>query len=205
MSNSVPFEVIAAPFTAWIAPVGTAFPDLSDAPAGPWTRIGTNGDLNYDESEGVVVEHQQEMTKWRAVGDMGARKVFRTSEDQVVRFKLVDFTLEQYSHALNSNAVTDVPAGVGTAGYRKIGLSRGSQVRTVALMVRGSVSPYGEDWVTQYEIPVAAQWSNPSVALSKKGEPAGYVLEFHSLVDPNAASEDERFGRLLAQDADPNT
>lgn len=205
MSNTVPYEVIAAPFTLWVAPVGEAFPDVDTTPAGNWTKVGSSGPLNYDEAEGVTVEHAQEITKWRSVGDMGTRKVFRTSEDLIVRMKLVDLTIEQYAHALNNNTVTDQAAGVGTPGYRKIGLSRGTQVTTKALLIRADVSPYGADWKMQYEIPVAAQVGNPSVAISKKGEPAGLNLEWHALVDPNALSEDERFGRLVAQDDDPNT
>lgn len=203
MPNTVPYEVIAAPFTLWVAPVGTAFPLIDVTPAVAWIKVGTSGDLNYDDAAGVTVEHSQAITAWRASGDSGSRKVFRTEEDLKIRLKLMDITLEQYAFALNHNAVTDVAAGSGTAGYRSIGLSRGFTVATRALLIRGSVSPYGaEDWNSQYEIPVAAQTGNPSVVF-KKGEPAGLDLEWTALVDPNAATEFERFGRLVSQDAEP--
>lgn len=200
--NSAPHEVIAAPFTLYWAPVGTAFPTLDQDPTSvSWTKIGTSGPLNYDRGEGVTVEHRQSTSPWRSAGDTGVRKNFRTEEDQVVKLKLVDITLEQYAIALNHNTVTDTPAGVGTPGYRKIGLSRGSDIATRALLVRGDVSAYLETGVSQYEIPLAQEIGNPTVSLSKPGEPAGLNLEFMSLVDVNAATPDERFGRLLMQDA----
>lgn len=200
--NTQPYEVIAAPYTVWRAPVGTAFPDVADAPTGAWVKVGTSGDLNYDDGAGVTVQHEQNITPWRALGDAGSRKVFRTTEDLKVRLKLVDLTLEQYKNALNDNSVTDTTGSPGvTAPRRKVGLSRGFTVATMALLIRGAVSPYGEDWNSQYEIPIAAQTGNPSVVF-KKGEPAGLDLEWMALVDSGAASEDERFGRLVMQDGD---
>lgn len=204
MANTVPYEVIAAPYEVWFAPVGTAFPDVDTAPGVSWTKVGTSGNLNYDDGAGVTVEHRQTTVPWRAAGDSGSRKIFRTEEDQIVKLKLVDITLEQYKLALNSNSITDTPASTGVPGTRKIGLSRGQTVATMALLVRGLVSPYGSDWNSQYEIPIAAQTGAQSVVF-KKGEPAGLDLEWMTLVDATAATEDERFGRLVVQDADAGT
>lgn len=193
MENTVPFEVIAAPYTVYAAPVGTAFPLIDAVPAVAWVKVGTSGDLNYDDEAGVTVEHRQSTTPWRALGDSGSRKIFRTEEDCIVKLKLVDVTLEQYAHALNSNEVTENP------GERVVGLSRGFGVATHALLVRAAVSPYQAEGNTQYEIPRAAQVGNPSVVY-KKGVPAGLDLEWMALVDPNAATEFERFGRLRTAD-----
>lgn len=204
--NSVPYEVIAAPYVLWLADVGTTFPTLDEEPDDEdWMKVGTSGDLNYDDGTGVTIQHAQTMTKWRATGDAGTRKVFRNEEDQIVRLKLVDVTLEQYALALNHNAITTVAAGAGTAGYKWIGLSRGFQVTTKALLIRGTASPYGATYIGQYEIPVAVQFGSPTVMLTKKGEPAGLDLEWHTLVDPSAATEYRRFGRLLAQHAAPTS
>lgn len=201
MANTVPYEVIAAPYVLWFADVGTTFPTLDETPGVSWTKVGTSGDLNYDDGAGVTIQHSQTIVKWRATGDAGSRKAFRTEEDQIVKIKLVDVTLEQYALALNHNTVTDVAAGAGTVGYRHIGLSRGFTIATKALLIRGTASPYGATYIGQYEIPVAVQVGSPTVMLTKKGEPAGLDLEWHALVDPNAATEYVRFGRLLAQDA----
>jgi len=199
-ANSLPYEIIAAPFKVYFAPVGTAFPLINAAPIAPWALVGSSGDLNYLD-EGVKVSHSQTMNPFRALGDAGVRKTFRTEEDLMIGLTLADLTLEQYAHALNSNAVTTVAAGAGTAGYKKIGLSRGFSVATVALLVRGP-SPYGDGWTMQFEVPRAAQTGNPEPVM-QKGEPAALALEWTALVDPNAATEFERFGVLRAQSAAP--
>lgn len=199
-TNTTPFEVIAYPFTLYIAAVGTAFPNVDAVPGVAWTKVGSSGSLNYDDGAGVTVEHGQSLNPWRALGDSGSRKMFRTEEDLKIRLRLVDITLEQYKLALNSNAVSTVAAGSGTPGYRKVGLSRGFTVATMALLIRGGVSPYGDGWNMQYEVPIAAQVGNPTVVY-KKGDPAGLDLEWQALVDPNAANELERFGRLVTQNA----
>jgi hypothetical protein len=199
-ANTQPFEIIAAPFTVWFSPIGTAFPLIDATPAAAWKKVGSSGDLNYMD-EGVTVAHNQAMEKFRALGDTGSRKVFRTEEDLMIRLVLADVTLEQYAHALNSNPVTTTPAGAGVAGHKMIGMSRGAGVATVALLVRGP-SPYGDNWTLQYEVPLAAQSGNPEVVYMKS-TPAGLALEWTALVDPNAVSVFERFGRIRAQSAAP--
>lgn len=195
--NAVPHELIDAPCVVHLAPVGTTFPTLDEAPASPWALLGTNGELNYTE-DGVEVEMAAEHAMFRAFGDTGSRKAFRTSEDLKVRLTLADLTLEQVNAALNANTVTDTPAGAGTVGYRSVGLSRGTSVSQYAVLVRFP-SPYMSDGLAQLEIPIAMQTGSPTIAF-KKGEPAGVALEFSALVDPDASSAAERFGRFLAQD-----
>lgn len=199
-NNSQPYEIIAAPFNVYIAPVGTAFPLIDADPADPWALVGSSGVLNYGD-EGVTVSHAQSITKFRSAGDAGSRKVFRTEEDLTVRLMLADLTLEQYRLALNSNILTTVPPG-GEAGYKKIGLSRGFAVATVALLVKGP-SPYAADMFMQYEIPRAAQSGNPEPVHAKKGSPAMLALAWDALVDTEADTPDEYFGRLIAMHLDP--
>lgn len=198
-----PFEIIAQPFTVWIAPTGESFPGVGDAPAGNWTKIGTSGDRNYSE-DGVTVTPAQTVEIFRALGSTGPRKAFRTEEELRISFAVADLTLEQVKHALNQNTVTTVAPGVNP-GYKKIGLSRGLTVQQRALLIRGQESPYGEgaadDWDLQFEVPVAVEVGEPEMVFVK-GEPAMVQLEFLALEDPNAASDDERFGRLIAQNAD---
>lgn len=201
-SNSAPFEVIAAPLTLYIAAVDPVWPAIDEVPDSlVWTKVGSSGDLNYDQ-EGVTVEHPQTTTLWRSLGDAGSRKAFRQDEDLKIRLLLVDITLEQYKLALNENTVTTVAAAGPNAGYKKIGLSRGLTIVTRALLVRSPASPYGDGWNMQYEVPRAMQTGTPSVVY-RRSTPAGLALEWTALVDPDAASEDERFGRLIAQHADP--
>jgi len=192
-----PFEIIAAPFTAWYAPLGETFPLIDAAPAGNWTMIGTSGDESYDE-EGVTVTHEQEVNEARPLGSTGAVKAFRASESLVLGFTLWDVSLENYLLAMNSNTVTTTAAATGTAGFKELPFYRGEQVATMALLLRADVSPYGDAMKMQYEVPYCYQNGAPEVVY-RKAEPAGIALEFRVLVDPNAASDADKFGRLKAQ------
>lgn len=198
MDNSAPFEIIAAPFTLYLAPVGTAFPAVDVAPGGAWVKVGTSGDRNYTE-DGVTVQHSQTIEQFRAAGSTGPIKAFRTEEALLISMVLADVSLEQYALALNHNAITTTAAGAGVPGTKKAGLSRGAFVAQRALLVRG-VSPYGDAMDMQYEVPKAFQSGSPE-AVYRKGEPAALALEFTALEDPGAASTAERFGRLVAQTA----
>lgn len=196
MQNATPYEILGAPFEVWAAPVATAFPLVDAAPAVAWVKVGSSGDLNYTQ-DGVTVEQSQNINMFRAAGDTGSRKVFRTQEDFKIRLTLADMTLEQYKHALNSNSITTVAAAAGVPGTKSIGLSRGLSVATMALLVRGP-SPYMADGVAQFEVPIAAQTGNPQPVF-KNGEAAGLALEWTALVDTSASDPSEYFGRLIAQ------
>lgn len=193
-----PFEIVAGPFTLWLAPVGTAFPLIGAAPAGTWIKVGTGGDKNYSD-DGVTVMHSQNIEQVRPAGTLGAVKAFRTEEDLMVSLTLWDITLEQYATALNGNTVSTTAAGAGTAGFKKIGLSRGQEVTTYALLARG-ISPYGDGYTAQYEVPRCYQSGNAE-PVYVKGVPAGLELEFTALEDATAASAAERFGRFVTQHA----
>jgi hypothetical protein len=194
-----PFEIIAAPFTLYIAPAGTAFPAIGAAPAGDWVKVGTSGDRSETE-EGVTVSHSQELNPIRSAGSTGPVKAFRTEEGLVIGLALLDVTLEQYKLALNSNTIATTAAGVGTAGFKALKLYQGTQVATMALLLRGEASPYGDAYKSQYECPLAYQSGSPEIVYTK-GEPATLALEFTALEDPSAATPDMRFGRVVMQHA----
>jgi hypothetical protein len=192
-----PFEIIGAPFTLYTAPLGTAFPLIDAEPAAAWVKIGTSGDRSYSD-DGVTVAHSQTISQARPLGATGPVKAWRTEEGLVVSLTLWDLTLEQYAVALNSNALATTAAGSGTAGFKALQLYRGVNVAALALLVRGDVSAYGDDFKSQYEIPVCYQSANPEPVF-KKGEPAGVALEFTALEDPDAATAAARFGRIVMQ------
>lgn len=191
-SNTAPFEIVAGPLELWLAAVGTVFPAIDAAPPVAWTKVGASGRRNYSE-DGVTVNHEQTVEGFRSAGSTGKRKMFRTEEDLRITVQIADLTLEQYKYALGGNTVTNV---VGDP--RKIGLSRGREVNEFALLARGS-SPYGDSMNLQYEVPRCAEVSSQEVTF-EKGAPAMLQLEFEALEDDSATSEDERFGRLVAQD-----
>jgi hypothetical protein len=202
INNTVPYEVIAAPYEVYWAEVGTAFPDVDTPPGASWALVGTSGSLNYTEA-GVTIAHSDETVQWRALGDTGTRKVFRTGEGLAIRFVLADVSLEHYRHALNMNAVTAVPATVGNPGYKWIGLSKGPFVAQVSLLVRGP-SAYGDGMASQYQVRIAFQTGNPEPVFLKN-EPAALALEYTAVVDPTAPTVYERFGRLVVQTAEAAT
>ena len=191
-----PYEIVGQPLTLWLAPIGTVFPLVDADPAADWKLVGTSGARSQNE-DGVTVQHQQTITKARPGGATGPVKAFRTEEELMFGLTLWDVSLEQYLLALNSNELTTTAAGSGTAGFKTLGLSRGKEVATYALLARG-VSPYGDGMVAQYQVPRCYQSASPSIVY-KKGVPAGVQLEWTSLEDMNALSDDLRFGSMVFQ------
>lgn len=172
-------EVIAAPFTAWVAAPGTAFPTLATAEeafASGWTKIGTSGDKNYSEA-GVTVTHTQTQGQFVSAGGITPRKKWRTDEGMQVAFDLVDLSPKQYALIMDNAAVTTV---TGAAGEQWFQLKRGIAVHFYALLLRG-VSTLNEEKEGQYEISTCAQMSNPAPKFALKGGPAMLALQFDVL------------------------
>lgn len=192
MPNTFPYEVIGSPFSLYVAPAGTARPAIDvTPPGGGWTLVGSNGNKSYAE-EGVRVNIPQSMNYFRGLGSAAPLKAFRSEEDVIVQVTLADLTLEQIAQALNSNTVTE------TGITRKVGLSRGLTVATVALLVRGP-SPYMDDGFCQFWVPYAANVTSAELAF-RRDNATTYPLEWHALVDPSAATDDEQLGVLEGQD-----
>lgn len=191
---SSPFELLAAPFTAYVAAVGTAFPDVDEAPSASWFKIGTSGADNYNE-DGVAIKHEQTIETFRGLGKTGQLKAWRTEEALKVGFGVHDVTAEQYGKMLNDATVTDVAAGSGTPGYRYIELQQGLTVALFALVLRADASPYGDSWKMQYQVPIVFQSEEPEPTYTK-GEPAGLDVEYTALQHSTLG-----FGRLVIQDA----
>lgn len=152
-----PFEIVAGPIQAWIAPLGTAFPDVEEAPAVEWLLLGANGDKNIAES-GMTIRNSAEVNLVHALGTSMAVKAFRGNEAKEVEFDLMDWRLETISYAMGGPAtaasnVTDTPAGAGTAGYRSLSLLHNFVIPTVAMLVRTGINPYGDDFNSQFEYP----------------------------------------------------
>jgi hypothetical protein len=170
-----PYEVIAAPLTVYVAPVGTAKPAVNAAPGGSWIKLGTSGTKNYG-TKGVVVTHNDTIVKWRPAGGTGHRKAWRTEEFISVEFDLIDLTAEQYAYAMNTATVT-------TAGNAKsIPMQMGVTVAQVALLARG-ISPINDAFAAQYFIPIAIQTGDPAPAYAGEGVPAGLSIKFDSIED----------------------
>lgn len=172
---AAPFEIVAAPLTVYLAPVATAFPLLDVAPSGSWTKLGTSGDKNYEE-EGVKATHDQKIEVFRSAGGTGPRKAWRTEEDFLLEFTLVDLTPEQYAKVLNDATVTTV---AGPPATKKFNIQQGLVVAQFALLARGK-STVDDTKSAQYEVSLAIQAGNPEPAFNK-GKPAGLACQFQAL------------------------
>lgn len=193
---SAPYEIIVSPFEVYLAPTGEAFPDVDTTPAGNWELFGTNGNQDYNEA-GITVTHDQTVVQHRFLGSTGPRKATRTSEGLMLAFTLHDFSPEFYAKVMNDNTVTTTPATSGVPGTKDFDLYLFRDLALHALLARGD-SPEGAGWFMQYQVPVVFRDGSPSPVFSK-GEPAGLAFEFTALEDPNAATVNDRFGKLIVQ------
>lgn len=182
-----PFEIIAGPANVWVAPTGTAFPALGEAPAVAWISLGyTDG--------GITVTHDQDIEQLMVDQLTTPVKTIRTSEGITVEFGIAQLTLERYKFAVNDATVTTT---AGPPATKSMFLQEGEVVKTHALLVRGP-SPYG-DFLMQYEIPVVYQAESPSLTFNRDDKSV-LGLSFVALAD-TSAPVGEQFGRLVAQTA----
>lgn len=192
---SAPHEIVAAPLTVWLAPVGFAFPDVDETPIPTmgWEKLGTSGDKNYDE-DGVTVTHGQTIEVFRPAGSTAARKAWRTEEELLIGFTLVDLSAAQYARVLNDVTVTQTAAAAGVPGTDAFPLLQGLDVTLFALLARGA-SPANNALTAQYEVPIVYQAESPE-PVWKKGEPAGLAIQFAALLHDTLG-----FGKLRVQTA----
>jgi hypothetical protein len=164
---AAPFEVVAGPLTVFVAPVGTAFPLVNAAPPGTWFKLGTNGPDNFEEN-GVMVTHNQTLNPWRSAASTVARKVFRSAEEFLLEFTLVDLTIEQYAKVMNDATVSTT---VGPPATKDINLMLGTAVTTFAMIARG-VSPINDTLPAQYQVPIVYQGARRSPPTRRTHRPA---------------------------------
>lgn len=190
-----PYEMITAPGEIWLAPVGESFPDVDAAPSGNWAKLGQSGMYSLNE-DGVTVTHEQTLNRHSSLGATGALKVTRSEENLTIGATLEDLSLEEYKKVLNDVSVTTGSTGSG-ADTKEITLRQGKDVATFAFLLR-IPSAYGDGWDGQFEIPRVYQSESPSPAFTKDGK-AGLAVMFSALEDTDAATDAERFGRLIMQ------
>jgi len=187
--------IIVGSGRVWIAPEGTAFPTLDQLPtdvSASWTELG-----EFDG--GVQISSPQTVDEHRTDMESGIQKATRSSEDLVITVSLADNTLESLSRMINGTTVNQVAAGVGTRGYKEFGFYRGLAVVTYAFVFQGP-SPYIDGERMRYLVPrgyFAGDMGRSHVKNSKTLIP----VEFHAMVDPNAADPSEKFGICQAVNA----
>lgn len=195
---SVPLEVFAGPFTAWLAPITTTAEteptDLGSAPDAAYLKLGARGSDNYDE-DGVVFSHEEVLEYFRGLGTTGRQKAWRTEEDPSVQVTVYDLTPDAWAIA-TGNAKTTVAAAAGVSGGQKVDLLKGHSVDHHTLLLRSDFgSPLGDAFVTQLWIPRVVIDTVDEVTF-KKGEPGGLAFTFEILEDATSG-----FGNFHAQSA----
>jgi hypothetical protein len=183
--NWAPYTILAGPADVYVADLGSAYPGVDDAPGGSWRYVGlTEG--------GVTVRHPQTITPISVDQYTFPVKAIRTEEGLEIEFAMAELTLENYSLALNSNPVDS--SGVDE---RVVNFGRGVHVDLKSLLLKGR-SPYGEGQA-QYEAPIVYQSESPEVE-HVKDDKSVLAVVWTALGDLSAESDDERFGRLVADD-----
>ncbi len=184
---------IVSPAEIWLAPVGTAFPEVDVSPASPWAKLGSSGKNDYSE-DGVTITHEQTIDQHFGLGGTGPQKATRSQEQLTIEGVLLDFTLDEFAKILNGATVT-AGSTVGGTTTEEINLHQGTTVKEFALLCR-TVSPKNASKVRQYQIPRVYQSAEPAPVYSKSAV-AGVAFKFTALEDLNAATEAERFGQTV--------
>ena len=174
-----PYEVIAAPYTVYLAPQGTAFPTVDSNPStiSPWTTVGTAADRSYVDT-GVTVTHSQTVGTFQGAGSTTIRKAWRQSEELVVAFSLADLSPAQYALVLNDATVSTTAASTAVPGDYHFEVRRGVFINAFAMLIQG-VSPISEAYQAQYEISGCYDAGNEAPVYSPQG-PAVLAVEFHA-------------------------
>lgn len=197
---SAPFEILSAPLSLYLAPVGTAFPSV-DTPAGSfpgtWTTVGTNiyGPSYDTDAAGITVTHNQTFATFTPVGTTAPIKMWRTDEQLTIAITLADVSPTMYAVSLNQVALTTVAATTAVAGTISMPLLQGLAVTNFALLARG-LSAVNDAFAAQYQVPCVYQSANPAPVF-KKGAPAELAITFATMLDPNGNG----FGTLVQQTA----
>lgn len=195
-----PNELLAVPFTAYLAPADTAEPALDEAIDGSgseWVRLGNLGNDEYDE-DGITVTHEQTIEYFRGLGSTIPIKAFRTQEGLTLGLMVRDMTMETYAKALNDAEVDATGPGKAVALYR------GYNVAQHALVIRSVDGPYAEGAAMQYWVPRVVQSANPA-PVHKKGTPAGLALVYTAMKQPGATDPAEYLGVVRALEEAPGS
>jgi len=188
---AAPYEVLAGPFTVYVAATGTAFPLTNAAPSGSWTKLGTTGDMNYDDN-GVTIELQPTYSEFTPAGSTSPTKVWRTVEMLKVSFNIVDMTAAQFAKVLGTTQVDTA----GPPATSEVPLLLGEAVSLFALLARKtSGGPSGDALASQFQVPIVYNAGQPQI-VGKKGDPMKLAVDFKALRDAALG-----FGKWIYQTA----
>ena len=185
------YEILVGVGKLYVAPAGTAKPDLTAEPGSEWAYLG-------ETEDGVTATKSQDIAEHKSDQRTGPIKATRTDESLTVATKLLSATLENLSVAIGGATVHDNPAQTGVIGTRTMGLYLGGDVAEFAILFRGD-SPYGP-YPGQYYVP-RGYFGGEVGQEFKKDKGVVIPVEFHALEDLSATDPTMRFGVVEYQDA----
>jgi hypothetical protein len=183
------YSILTGMGRLYVAPANTAPPTFGTTPSGTWRDLG-------DTQDGLDADPSQKVELIRTDQRTGAVKAVRSEETLKFKTKLAENTLENLGDMMGKT-VLDTAPGVGTIGTRKINLYRGGVVAEYAFIFVG-YSPYMSASSAYY---VPRGYFDLDSIKYDKAKNAPIPITFEALEDLNAATADERFGYLIAQDA----
>ncbi len=183
------FSILTGVGRIYIANANTAIPTLGTTPSGSWRDLG-------DTQDGLDLDPSQKIELTRTDQRTGAVKAVRSEETLKFKTKLAEATLENLAEAMGQS-ITDTPPGSGTIGTRKMYFYRGASVEEHAWLFLG-YSPYLDGPAAYY---VPRGYFDLEALKFDKAKNAPIPITFEALEDLNAATADERFGYVVAQDA----
>lgn len=154
---SEPNQVVFGPAEFYIAPVGTAFPDIDIVVPAPWTKIGVAGNKDITD-DGITVRGAVADARFRGLAGVTIRKMSLTSRDFEVSFKHADLSPEALAAAYGI-AETDIEDDetAGGTNIKKVVLPTSPKPFARAAILRCDQSSEGDEFVTQYNIFCANQ------------------------------------------------
>jgi hypothetical protein len=186
------YQILTGVGRLYVAPVGLAFPLVNAVPGAGWTDLG-------ETLDGVKLSKGQKVNVARTDQRTGGVKAMRDEESVELSTKLAEGTVENLAKLLGQTMGT-VPAAAGVPGQKYVYLHSGAEVTEYAFLFRGS-SPDGP-WNEQYELPRG--YFDDAVEIEyARATQSTFSAKFVALEDLDAATELERFGRRVAQSAEP--
>ena len=188
------FNQLVGSLHVFLAPCGTAPPEVQVEPADPWLRFGpTDGGQKIDDSA--------TMTYFRDDDHMVPTAVVQSDQTVKIDMTIIGMSLEQQSKIQNSaEKVRDL---VGTTvPTRRMPLKRLVWPQQYAMLLRGqALSPYGQ-YPGQYYIPRGVFDGNRTREHTKVGR-VSLSVSFNLLEDTEQEHADDTLGWLDVQTGDP--
>lgn len=163
-----PYEIVIGPAEVYVAPVGEAFPDIDEAPAGNWLLVGLAGADNYSE-DGVIIRRQVSNTLVRPLGSTVPVKAAITETGFEVEFTVMDLSPEamQLAFGGDEDDITSTVASSGVAGNDVFDIVTDPVPIHKAVLVRCNQSSFGNGFNTQFEVFSAFQTGSAEGTFSK--------------------------------------